>query len=165
MKYIITIFIASALSMLSFNIAEQMDFYSFFKMAYSESFNGLDKMKNDKGQWSYTNSVSEFDLCKLQHSTERNVKEMTLIRVNENEIASKEMMHTLETQLDQMLPTWQYKKTLIKNQDGTQMATYTYLSESAAERNKYPIVELDVVKENDKFELSVRLYEPKELRK
>jgi hypothetical protein len=160
MKYIISIFILSAACMLSFNTAQQMEFREFFKMAYAQSFNGLSTLKDAKGQWTYASSVREFDQCKLTKNALRNVEEMTLVRSFDTEAASKEMMASLEKTLGQMLPEWQYKKTTVNNQDGTQMYGYTYMSDKSEERNKYPSVELDVVKLNNQYVLSVHLYEP-----
>ncbi|MFN0030942.1 MAG: hypothetical protein ACKVOR_02140 [Flavobacteriales bacterium] len=165
MKYIITIFIASAFAMLSFNTAEQMEFYDFFKYTYSQSFEGLVKLKNEKGEWTYTNSVSGFDKCSLAYNKERKVNEMTITKTHTAEADSKSMMADLEKSLNTMLPEWQYKRTTIKNQDGTQSIVYGYISTSAAERDQYPSVELDVVKSNNNYELCVRLFEPKALRK
>lgn len=161
MKHIITLFVFSAMVGFAFITPNKPEFHEFFKIAYEQSFSGLDKMKDDKtGQWNFANGVGDFGKCEIEYDLNRAVHCIKFQMDVTDNATGVQIMARYEDQLIQILPNSNYKITPVNREGCSKNAVqFEYQTMDIAEKAKYPTIEMDVIENGTSSQMVVRLYE------
>jgi hypothetical protein len=160
MKYIVATFVAAALLGMSFTVSNTIEFTDFFKIAFEKSFDGLEKMKDQKtGAWEFEKAILDFDRCEIRFDLERGVHCLQFVRNAETRSTAEQFMNRFEQQVNAALPAGEYVRNQKESITGEKIV-YDYSSADIAAKAKHPVVEFAVVEKKDKYEMVIKLYEP-----
>jgi len=161
MKHIITLFVFSAMVGSAFITPNKPEFHEFFKVAYDQSFSGLDQMKDDKtGNWNFIDGVEDFNKCEIEYDFDKAVHFLKFQMDVEDNATGVEIMARYEDQLTQILPNTDYKIIPVKREGCSKNAVqFEFQTMDIAEKAKYPTIELDVIENGTSSQMVIRLYE------
>jgi len=160
MKYIISTFVLSALTVMSFKVQERIEFQEFFKMAFDKSYEGLEKMKDpNSGTWASGRIVGDFNSCEIHYDLEKGIHGINFVTKVEKESTAAEFMNRYDDQVLFALPSDKYRKSQTASIPGKKIV-YEYRSTDLAEIAKNPTVQMEVVKRGNGYEMVISLFEP-----
>lgn len=161
MKHILAVFAFSAMIGFAFVIPGRPEFHEFFRIAYDQSFSGLEKMKSDKtGKWDFSNGVGDFKKCEIHYDLNKAVHYLKFYMDVEDYKTGIQILDRYVGQLNQILPNTNYRIIPLKKEGASEKAiVYDYKSDDLAEKAKYPTIEADVVENGTSTQMIICLYE------
>lgn len=160
MKYIISTFLLSALFLMSFKVSERVEFNEFFKMAYDQSYHGLNKLcDSQSGSLQFEKTVGDFDKCVIRYDIEKGVHGIDFIRTVETKETGLQIMSRMEGQINKIIPVLLYKRTESIGENGP-MVRYDYNSDDIAMKAKNPVIQMDIQTRQGFTQMIITLYEP-----
>jgi len=159
MKHIISLFILSAMVAMSFKMPSTMSFPDLFKLAYEKSFDGLDKLKDERtGQWVFDNATSDFNVYEVKFDLDRGLHAMRFIKEFDSESTAQQMMGRYQIQLERLLPIGKYA---VNNSLSSKNKTvFEYASTDINEKAKYPVAEILIEGDKESGKMTIQLLEP-----
>ena len=160
MKYILTAFVASAVAAMSFTLSEKVSFDEFFRIAFTKSYDGLDKMKDaETGTWEFERSIGDFDQCNIRYDLEKGVHAVDFLMKMDNEETARQYVARYAIQVERAIPDDHYKRSET-NTASARKVVFDYSSQDVAVKAKNPEVQLTTTKRDGGTYMVITLFEP-----
>jgi hypothetical protein len=166
MKYIISLFVMSALVAMSFAPSKDINFSEFLPVAISQSQDGFKQLKTSKGDWNIQQRVLDFDRCEGKYDPEIGLNFVQLTRVLEDEGSADQFAARFTGYVGRLTEGTNYEiKTKAAPTSGKTNFVHSYKSTDSKEKDEHPVIEVSVGTEGDKYTMMVKIFEPNKNKK
>lgn len=158
MKSVLSLFVVSALVMMSFVPSPYIEFNDLIKLVYEKSITGLDEIKDPRsGKWQleFTNNDFIYD---VKADLEKGVNVFTCEKLTTSLNEAEQYMARYSGRMLKLMPVGKYA--LNEAQSTEQKHVYEFITKDIQQKAQYPVVEVMVDGDKTKGYLLIKLYEP-----
>lgn len=166
MKYIISLFVLSALVAMTFAPSKDVNFSEFLPAAISQSQDGFKQLKSSKGDWNIQQRVLDFDRVEGKYDPERGLNYVQLTRVLEDEVSADQFAARFTGYVGRLTEGGNYEiQTKTSPNSGKANFVHSYKGAEASQKDAHPVIEVSVGREEAFHTMMVKIYEPNKNKK
>jgi hypothetical protein len=166
MKYILSLFVMSALIAMSFAPNKDINFSEFLPVTIGQSQDGFKQLKTSKGDWNIQNRVLDFDRCEGKYDPELGLHFVQLTRVLEDEASADQFAARFNSYVERLTEHNQYGvKTNMVPASGKTKFVHAFDTTDPKQKDEHPMIEVCVGQEGDKYTMMVKVFEPNKNKK
>lgn len=137
----------------------QIQFTDLFQKSFSQSYNGLEKLKDAQtGKWIFDNASADFDVYEVKFDMDKGVHAMNFVKNEESLSSAQQMMVRYKMQVENLLPNEKY--VLNASKSTKSKTVYEWKSSDKELIDKNPTIEINIGGDDNVGYMIISIIEP-----